>query len=81
MSLTPLSNPKGVKFDCEMCGASASIQCPTCRVTYYCTKVTHLEALLLLCCLLYILYTKYVAALYLIIYIYIHISINILFLV
>ena len=34
---TPLSNPKGVRYDCEMCGASASIQCPTCRVTYYCT--------------------------------------------
>ena len=37
MSSTPLSNPKGVKYDCEVCGAPASILCTTCRVTYYCT--------------------------------------------
>ena len=34
---TPLSNPKGIRYDCEMCGDSASIQCSTCHVTYYCT--------------------------------------------
>ncbi|KAI9206812.1 uncharacterized protein BJ171DRAFT_456659 [Polychytrium aggregatum] len=36
MSINPLSNPKGVKLTCELCGKPAYIQCKNCRVTYYC---------------------------------------------
>jgi hypothetical protein len=33
-----LSAPKGVKYQCEICGKSAHLQCPQCRLTYYCSK-------------------------------------------
>lgn len=34
-TINPLSNPKGVRLVCELCGKVAYIQCPFCRVTYY----------------------------------------------
>lgn len=34
-SVNPLSNPKGVKLECELCHSPAYIQCPGCKVTYY----------------------------------------------
>lgn len=34
-TLYPLSNPKGIHFDCELCGQTATLQCPHCKVTYY----------------------------------------------
>lgn len=37
-TINPLASPKGVKFECEMCGKVACLQCPDCRVTYYCCK-------------------------------------------
>ncbi|XP_078414262.1 zinc finger MYND domain-containing protein 12 isoform X2 [Cetorhinus maximus] len=39
----PLSNPKGVKLECEMCQKTAYVMCSQCRVTYYC-DVAHQEA-------------------------------------
>ncbi|GCC29096.1 zinc finger MYND domain-containing protein 12 [Chiloscyllium punctatum] len=39
----PLSNPKGVKLQCEMCQKTAYVMCSQCRVTYYC-DVAHQEA-------------------------------------
>ncbi|XP_048417727.1 zinc finger MYND domain-containing protein 12 isoform X2 [Stegostoma tigrinum] len=39
----PLSNPKGVKLECEMCQKTAHVMCSQCRVTYYC-DVAHQEA-------------------------------------
>ncbi|CAI9533093.1 unnamed protein product [Staurois parvus] len=35
-SVNPLSNAKGVKLVCELCHSPAYIQCPGCKVTYYC---------------------------------------------
>ncbi|KAJ3227281.1 Zinc finger MYND domain-containing protein 12 [Clydaea vesicula] len=37
-AINPLSNPKGQKFECELCGKPAYIQCKNCRLTYYCDK-------------------------------------------
>ncbi|KAK2958785.1 putative MYND finger family protein [Blattamonas nauphoetae] len=31
-----LANPRKQKNECEMCGKIGLLQCPTCRVTYYC---------------------------------------------
>ncbi|KAI8802818.1 hypothetical protein BJ742DRAFT_858025 [Cladochytrium replicatum] len=36
--INPLSNPKGVRLECELCGKPAYIQCKECRVTYYCDR-------------------------------------------
>lgn len=33
--VSPLSNPKGVKHACELCGKPATIRCQKCKVTYY----------------------------------------------
>lgn len=33
--ISPLSNPKGVKLNCELCGRPAYIQCKNCKVTFY----------------------------------------------
>eukprot|EP00741_Cyanophora_paradoxa_P022408 tig00021463_g21634.t1 len=38
MTLSALSTPKGVKYECEVCGRQAMVQCQMCRVTYYCNK-------------------------------------------
>lgn len=38
MSINPLSNPKGVKYLCEMCGRTALLKCEKCNVTFYCSK-------------------------------------------
>ncbi|XP_066462829.1 zinc finger MYND domain-containing protein 12 [Eleutherodactylus coqui] len=35
-NVNPLSNPKGVKRQCELCGSPAYVQCSGCKVTYYC---------------------------------------------
>ncbi|OCT72719.1 zinc finger MYND domain-containing protein 12 [Xenopus laevis] len=35
-AVNPLSNPKGVKLQCELCNSPAYLQCPGCKVTYYC---------------------------------------------
>ncbi|TPP62272.1 Zinc finger MYND domain-containing protein 12 [Fasciola gigantica] len=32
----PLANPRGIERSCEVCGNPALLQCPLCRVTYYC---------------------------------------------
>ena len=32
----PLSNPKGVSFNCEICSRDAHLQCSLCKRTYYC---------------------------------------------
>ncbi|KAJ3135237.1 Zinc finger MYND domain-containing protein 12 [Geranomyces variabilis] len=37
-NINPLSNPKGVKLGCELCGKPAYLRCDGCRVTYYCDK-------------------------------------------
>ncbi|XP_069484248.1 zinc finger MYND domain-containing protein 12 [Ambystoma mexicanum] len=37
VSVYPLANPKGVRLLCELCQSPAFLQCPDCRVTYYCT--------------------------------------------
>ncbi|KAJ1165534.1 hypothetical protein NDU88_005960 [Pleurodeles waltl] len=37
LSVNPLSNPKGVRLLCELCQAPAFLQCPECRVTFYCS--------------------------------------------
>ncbi|PRP89213.1 hypothetical protein PROFUN_01933 [Planoprotostelium fungivorum] len=37
-AINPLSNPKSIKLNCELCGKVAYIQCQFCRVTYYCSK-------------------------------------------
>uniref|UniRef100_UPI00398F60F6 zinc finger MYND domain-containing protein 12 n=1 Tax=Pristiophorus japonicus TaxID=55135 RepID=UPI00398F60F6 len=42
-SIYPLSNPKGVKLECEICQKTAYIMCTQCRVTYYC-GLAHQEA-------------------------------------
>ncbi|XP_072281963.1 zinc finger MYND domain-containing protein 12 [Pyxicephalus adspersus] len=42
-NVNPLSNPKGVKLLCELCHSPAFIQCPDCKVTYYC-DVDHQRA-------------------------------------
>ncbi|KAM4703166.1 zinc finger MYND domain-containing protein 12 [Rhinophrynus dorsalis] len=39
----PLSNPKGVKLQCELCRSPAYVQCPGCKITYYC-DVDHQQA-------------------------------------
>eukprot|EP00744_Colponema_vietnamica_P000725 GILI01001269.1.p1 GENE.GILI01001269.1~~GILI01001269.1.p1 ORF type:complete len:369 (+),score=64.79 GILI01001269.1:77-1183(+) len=36
--INQLARPKGVKFDCEICGKQATLICTGCKVTYYCTK-------------------------------------------
>ncbi|CAJ0930720.1 unnamed protein product [Ranitomeya imitator] len=41
--VNPLSNPKGVKLQCELCHSPAYIQCRGCKVTYYC-DVEHQRA-------------------------------------
>ncbi|KAL5108261.1 Zinc finger MYND domain-containing protein 12 [Taenia crassiceps] len=33
---SPLSNPRGADFKCEVCSKPAYLQCSLCRVTYYC---------------------------------------------
>ena len=38
MALNPLSNPKGVKLNCELCAKPAFTLCSKCRVTYYCSS-------------------------------------------
>ncbi|KAG7332533.1 hypothetical protein KOW79_004367 [Hemibagrus wyckioides] len=43
MSVFPLANPKGTKKLCELCQRPAHLQCPQCRVTFYC-DVTHQQA-------------------------------------
>ncbi|KAJ4458783.1 putative MYND finger family protein [Paratrimastix pyriformis] len=35
--VSPLASPKGVKYECEMCGKIASIKCKHCGVTFYCS--------------------------------------------
>ncbi|KAE8593097.1 hypothetical protein XENTR_v10018978 [Xenopus tropicalis] len=35
-AINPLSNPKGVKLECELCNSPAHLQCSACKVTYYC---------------------------------------------
>lgn len=42
-NVNPLSNPKGVKLQCELCRSPAYVQCRGCRVTYYC-DVEHQRA-------------------------------------
>eukprot|EP00771_Trimastix_marina_P003948 gnl/Trimastix_PCT/666.p1 GENE.gnl/Trimastix_PCT/666~~gnl/Trimastix_PCT/666.p1 ORF type:complete len:395 (+),score=93.42 gnl/Trimastix_PCT/666:41-1225(+) len=37
-TINPLASPKGVKYECEICGKVACLQCQQCRVTYYCCK-------------------------------------------
>jgi hypothetical protein len=37
-NINPLSNPKGLKKECELCGKPAYLQCKTCCVTFYCDK-------------------------------------------
>ncbi|EDV24165.1 Zinc finger MYND domain-containing protein 12 [Trichoplax sp. H2] len=37
-TINPLANPKGTKKLCELCQKPAYIQCPNCRVTYYCDR-------------------------------------------
>lgn len=32
----PLSNPKGVSFNCEICSRESHLQCSLCKRTYYC---------------------------------------------
>ena len=32
----PLSNPKGVKYDCEICSRESHLQCSYCKRTFYC---------------------------------------------
>lgn len=39
--INPLSNPKGTKSLCELCQQTAILQCPQCRVTYYCGEKHH----------------------------------------
>lgn len=36
LKVNPLANPKGTKKLCHLCQHPAKIQCPHCRVTYYC---------------------------------------------
>lgn len=36
--INPLSTPKGVKYECELCSKTAVVQCLHCRCTYYCSK-------------------------------------------
>ncbi|KAL0234696.1 hypothetical protein PCE1_001732 [Barthelona sp. PCE] len=38
VKINPLANPKGVSCLCEICSAPAKLQCPYCRVTYYCSE-------------------------------------------
>eukprot|EP00300_Choanocystis_sp_HF-7_P003991 c13042_g1_i1.p1 GENE.c13042_g1_i1~~c13042_g1_i1.p1 ORF type:complete len:362 (+),score=82.25 c13042_g1_i1:123-1208(+) len=40
--VNPLSLPKGVKLQCELCGKQARFKCGSCQVTHYCTQ-QHLE--------------------------------------
>jgi len=35
IAVSPLASPKGVKFECEMCGKVACVKCKHCGVTYY----------------------------------------------
>jgi len=37
IAVSPLASPKGVKYECEMCGKIACIKCKSCGVTFYCS--------------------------------------------
>ncbi|XP_029434507.1 zinc finger MYND domain-containing protein 12 isoform X2 [Rhinatrema bivittatum] len=43
MEVYPLAQPKWVKLRCELCGNTAYLQCPKCKVTYYC-DMEHMQA-------------------------------------
>ncbi|KAG8434295.1 hypothetical protein GDO86_012610 [Hymenochirus boettgeri] len=42
-AVNPLSNPKGVRLQCELCNSPAYLQCTGCKVTYYC-NANHQQA-------------------------------------
>ncbi|KAM4651796.1 zinc finger MYND domain-containing protein 12 [Discoglossus pictus] len=42
-AINPLSNPKGVRLQCELCHSPAYVQCTGCKVTYYC-DASHQQA-------------------------------------
>nr|XP_033777708.1 zinc finger MYND domain-containing protein 12 isoform X1 [Geotrypetes seraphini] len=43
MEVYPLAQPKWLKLRCELCGNTAYLKCPDCKVTYYC-DIDHMQS-------------------------------------